>query len=117
MATAEAEFRRAAQEVRDSDGVNVEINALTPTSPVPITPNMQDMVAQAARDAGLDVQRIPSGAGHDAQAMAAITGVAMIFVPSVDGISHSPLEYSTPEACAHGAQVLMQLLLIADQQV
>ena len=117
LATAEAEFRRAAQEVRDSDGVNVEINALTPTSPVPITPNMQDMVAQAARDAGLDVQRIPSGAGHDAQAMAAITGVAMIFVPSVDGISHSPLEYSTPEACAHGAQVLMQLLLIADQQV
>ena len=46
-----------------------------------------------------------------------MTDVAMIFVPSVNGISHSPLEFSTPEACANGAQVLMELLLMADQQV
>ena len=117
LVSAEAEFRRAAREVEASDGVTVEINALPPTTPAPIAANMQDMVARAAGSAGLEVSRLPSGAGHDAQSMAALTGVAMIFVPSVNGISHSPHEYSTPESCANGAQVLMELLLMADQQV
>ena len=117
MVSAEAEFRQAAREVEAADGVTVEINALVPTTPAPIAPNMQDLVARAAGNAGLEVLRIPSGAGHDAQSMAALTDVAMIFVPSVNGISHSPLEFSTPEACANGAQVLMELLLMADQQV
>ena len=105
MVSAEAEFRQAAREVEAADGVTVEINALVPTTPAPIAPNMQDLVARAAGSAGLEVRRLPSGAGHDAQSMAALTDVAMIFVPSVNGISHSPLEYSTPEACANGAQV------------
>ena len=48
--------------------------------------------------------------------MAAITDVAMVFVPSIDGISHSPLEFSTPQACADGTQVLLDLLLLADQR-
>ena len=117
MIAAEAEFRRAALEIEASDGVTVAINPLPPTTPVPITVDMQDLVVAAASGAGLDVLRVPSGAGHDAQSMAALTNVAMIFVPSVDGISHSPLEYSTPEACANGAQVLMELLLLADRQV
>ncbi len=65
---------------------------------------------------GFATQRVPSGAGHDAQAIAAITGMAMIFVPSVDGISHSPEEYSTPEACGNGTQVLLNLLLLADRK-
>jgi N-carbamoyl-L-amino-acid hydrolase len=117
MVSAEAEFRQAAREIEAADGVTVEINALVPTTPAPIAPNMQDLVARAAGNAGLEARHLPSGAGHDAQSMAALTGVAMIFVPSVNGISHSPLEFSTPEACANGAQVLMELLLMADQQV
>ena len=117
MAAAETELRRAAREVEAADGVKVEINALPATTPVPIAEDMQDLVAQAAGESGLEIQRLPSGAGHDAQAMAAITSVAMIFVPSVEGISHSPLEFSTPEACANGAQVLLDLLLIADQRI
>ena len=78
---------------------------------------MQELVAAAAERTGLVHQRLPSGAGHDAQAMAGITDAAMIFVPSVDGISHAPGEYSTPEDCANGAQVLMNLLLLADEQL
>lgn len=116
MVAAEAEFRRAAREIEASDGVTVAVNPLPPTTPVPIGTDMQDLVAAAAAGAGLDVMKVPSGAGHDAQSMAALTNVAMVFVPSVDGISHSPLEYSTPEACANGAQVLMELLLLADRQ-
>jgi len=78
---------------------------------------MQDLVAAAAASTGLACQRLPSGAGHDAQAMAAITETAMIFVPSVNGVSHAPEEYSTPEDCANGAQVLLNLLLLADQRL
>ena len=116
LTVAEAEFRRIAGQVEASDGVSVDIQALPPTIPAPITPAMQDLVAEAAASLGLAADRLPSGAGHDAQAMAAITEVAMIFVPSNDGISHSPLEFSTPQACADDAQVLLDLLLLADQR-
>ena len=116
LKAAESAFRGYAQELERSDGVSVEINALPPTTPAPITSEMQDLVAQAAGVQGLATERLPSGAGHDAQAMAAITNVAMIFVPSVNGVSHSPLEFSTPQACAEGTQVLLDLLLLADQR-
>ncbi len=96
LTAAEAEFRRITVEVEESDGVSVNILALPPTTPAPIKPEMQDLVAKAAAGLGLATGRLPSGAGHDAQAMAAITKVAMVFVPSIDGISHSPLEFSTP---------------------
>lgn len=58
---------------------------------------------------------MPSGAGHDAQDMALITPTGMIFVPSVDGISHSPQEYSTPESIAKGANVLLNSILKIDK--
>ena len=54
---------------------------------------------------------MPSGAGHDAQDMARLGPVGMIFVPSVGGISHSPREFSHPEDIANGANVLLHTLL------
>ena len=117
LAAADAEFRRMAAEVADADGVTIDVQRFENTLSAPIKPPMQELVAAAADRAGLVHQRLPSGAGHDAQAMANITDSAMIFVPSVDGISHAPGEYSTPEGCANGAQVLMNLLLLADEQL
>jgi N-carbamoyl-L-amino-acid hydrolase len=114
---AEAYFRRVALEVADACRVTVTIRPLEATPSVPIPAQMQELVAQAAAAAGLACTRLPSGAGHDAQAMAAIAPAAMIFVPSVDGISHSSLEFSSPQDCGNGAQVLLQLLLLADQQL
>jgi N-carbamoyl-L-amino-acid hydrolase len=55
-----------------------------------------------------------SGAGHDAQEMAHIAPVGMIFVPSKNGISHSPQEYSSPEDIANGANVLLRTILALD---
>jgi N-carbamoyl-L-amino-acid hydrolase len=53
-----------------------------------------------------------SGAGHDAQEMASVCPTAMIFVPGeYDGISHNPREFSTPEACARGVQILCETML------
>ena len=59
---------------------------------------------------------LPSGAGHDAQAIATVTPSAMVFVPSVGGISHAPAEYTTPEDCANGAQVLLNAMALADER-
>ena len=116
LAAAEQELRRITGQAAADDGVDMEVNRHRFTTSVPITPEMQALVAGAAENCGLTWEPLPSGAGHDAQAMASITPVAMIFVPSVDGISHSPEEYSTPEDCANGAQVLLELLLLADDR-
>jgi N-carbamoyl-L-amino-acid hydrolase len=58
--------------------------------------------------------RLPSGAGHDAQAIATLGPMGMIFVPSVDGISHSPRERSRWNEIAQGADVLMATILALD---
>ena len=84
---------------------------------MPLPARMQGLVAEAAEQSGLAFQSLPSGAGHDAQAIAAITESGMIFVPSVDGISHSPEEFTPPQDCANGAQALLNMLLLADARL
>ena len=117
LAAAEQELRRITGQAAVDDGVDIEVNRHRFTTSVPIKPEMQALVAEAAVNCGLAWEPLPSGAGHDAQAVAAIAPVAMLFVPSVAGISHSPEEYSTPEDCANGAQVLLELLLLADDRL
>ena len=117
LAAAEAAFRDEAGLVAAADGVTVEVRGQETTNAVPIDAGMQMLVEEAAQRCGLTWERLPSGAGHDAQAMAAITQAAMIFVPSVAGISHSPQEYTSPTDCANGARVLLNLLLLADQRL
>ena len=114
---AERELRQAAAAIADSDGVEMVIQRHRFNQSAPITTRMQDLVEEAANRTGLAHVRLPSGAGHDAQAIAAVTDMAMIFVPSVNGISHSPEEFSTPKDCANGTQVLLELLLLADQRM
>lgn len=73
-----------------------------------------DTVAGAAADLGHTVQRMPSGAGHDAQMMARVCPTGMVFVPSRDGISHNPAEHTDPEHLVAGANVLVRTLLALD---
>ena len=74
-------------------------------------------IEHEAASCGLAHQRIISGAGHDAQEMAAICPSAMVFVPGeYDGISHNPREYSTPEACARGVDILASVVLRLAQE-
>jgi N-carbamoyl-L-amino-acid hydrolase len=58
---------------------------------------------------------MPSGAGHDAQMMAQLAPMGMIFVPSVGGVSHSPKELTSWDDCARGADVLLQTVLEVDR--
>ena len=75
---------------------------------------VQAAIGGAADRLGLDARRLPSGAGHDAQMIAALCPMGMIFVPSVGGISHSPRELTSWDDCARGAQVLLQTVLALD---
>jgi N-carbamoyl-L-amino-acid hydrolase len=77
---------------------------------------MRTIIAAAAAEHGYSTRVMPSGAGHDAQAMAQLGPMGMIFIPSIGGISHSPKEFSTPEDIVRGATVLMGAVLRADKR-
>lgn len=77
----------------------------------PFDEGMISIVETAARAQGHRVRRMHSGAGHDAQMMATVTPTAMIFVPSVGGISHNPKEHTRDEDVVAGANVLLAAAL------
>ena len=80
--------------------------------PVMMDSTLQNTIRRAADKIGYAYLDLPSGALHDAQIMAAITPAAMIFVPSVGGRSHSPLEMTAPDDLTAGANVLLQTVLL-----
>ena len=116
LAAAERELDRAAQRTSATDGVDIAVTRHRFNPSVPITTGMQSLAGLAAERCGLTWEPLPSGAGHDAQAIASFAPMAMLFVPSVDGISHALAEYSTPQDCANGTQALLEMVLMADEQ-
>ena len=66
---------------------------------------------------GFTTKFMPSGAGHDAQEIADLCPIGMIFIPSRDGISHSPREFSTAEDITNGANVLLHTLVKLDTMI
>ena len=90
-----------------------EIEVASPPAPTDL--RMRKIIAQSAEDLGLSYKFMPSGAGHDAQDMTHVAPTGMIFVPSVDGFSHSPKEFTTTEDMANGADVLLRTVLAIDQ--
>ncbi len=97
---------RAGEIARDT-GTTVQFRPTTHVTPAPTHPRVRDAIAQAACDLGLSTMLLPSGAGHDAQQMTAVCPSGMIFVPSVDGLSHSPRELTKDRDCINGANVLL----------
>jgi len=78
--------------------------------------NIMDYLTKSSVELGFSYRSMPSGAGHDAQDMSKIAPTGMVFVPSRNGISHSPLEYTAPEQIAHGASVLFHTVLKIDSK-
>jgi N-carbamoyl-L-amino-acid hydrolase len=112
-------FEKIQQEAR---AIQERFNVTIRFDPIPAnsTPAMTDervrgLIAESARELGLSYLFLPSGAGHDAQEIARIAPVGMIFVPSAGGISHSPKEYSRPGEIANGANVLLRTILKIDR--
>lgn len=108
----------AARRVAARRGLGCEVEELLRADPVGMSPRVQDAIAAAAAARSLAVRRMPSGAGHDAQILAAVTDAGMLFVPSQGGRSHRPDEWTDWDALERGANVLLGTLLrLADPPV
>lgn len=77
---------------------------------------LQQIINTSAKALGFTTKFMQSGAGHDSQEIAEIAPAAMIFIPSIGGISHSPKEFSTATDMANGANVLLQTILKIDKE-
>jgi len=77
---------------------------------------LQEKIATSAKSLGFTYKIMQSGAGHDAQEISHIAPVAMIFVPSIGGISHSPKEFSKASDIANGANVLLNTIFAIDKE-
>ena len=107
----------AARAIADEEGVSISIERYASDEPALTDRALQEVIEQVAQGAGFSTLRMPSGAGHDAQSLGRVgIPIGMIFVPSKDGISHSPLEWTDWEDCARGAEVLYRTLLELDRR-
>ncbi|HSN45004.1 MAG TPA: Zn-dependent hydrolase [Casimicrobiaceae bacterium] len=111
LAAAEQRLWAYADEAARDEGVELTRESLARFEPVDFDPRLVDLVERTARDLGLSVRRLPSGAGHDAQMLARMCPAGMIFVPSVGGLSHNVREHTEPEDLVAGARVLLRVLL------
>lgn len=108
-------IRERAASIAQARGTGIEFRDLEATAEPALTdPRIQRVIDRAAHSLALTTMAMPSGAGHDAQDIARIAPIGMIFVPSVGGISHSPREYTAPADIANGVNVLMRAVLAID---
>jgi len=109
-------IRSEAQRIGEASGTGFEYRSLHENVPAPSDPVIRELIESAAKELTYTTRHMPSGAGHDAQAIAQLAPMGMIFIPSVGGISHSPKEFSTPEDITRGASVLLGAVLLADKR-
>ena len=106
----ELELFRFASDAASKEGCTVERRSLARFEPVHFDDRVIALVERTANDLGLAVQRMPSGAGHDAQMFSRVCPTAMVFVPSVDGLSHNPAEFTAAQDLENGANVLINVV-------
>jgi N-carbamoyl-L-amino-acid hydrolase len=111
LVEAEERFVALCSRLEVEEGVQIERRALARFEPVEFDPTMIERVETTARRLGHSTMRLPSGAGHDAQMLARVCPTSMVFVPSVNGLSHNMAERTEPGDIQAGADVLLQLVL------
>ena len=115
MLYSEIEKRAATIAAASKTTIGFERQA-NPSKPALTDKALQQTINASAKALGFTTKFMQSGAGHDSQHMALIAPVAMIFIPSIGGISHSPKEFSTAGDMANGANVLLNTLLAVDKK-
>ena len=109
-ATLEPLVRETLGRIAAEESLELELSEAYRLEPLPLAPELIDVLEQAASAVGATSMRMPSGAGHDAMELGRHIPVGMLFVPSRKGISHSPEEFTEPEHCELGARVLARAL-------
>ena len=98
-------------DVASAWGLTVAVETILDIEPVPLADEVKACIAAAAQELGHTHMRLPAMAGHDAQVVGRVAKAGMIFVPSQDGRSHSPAEFTSDEDVERGANVLLLTLL------
>ena len=110
LATLADAFRRSISAIARRRHLMFEFEVLSQIAPVKCDRAIQETIRQSAKQLEIECQPMPSGAAHDTQIMATITPAGMIFVPSKEGRSHSPAEWTAWEDIERGANVLLNTL-------
>jgi len=108
-------IREEARQIAEASKTSFDFKEINVNIPAPTDARIRQLIGEAAKDLKLTTRLMPSRAGHDAQDMARLAPVGMIFVPSIAGISHSPREFSRPEDITSGANVLLHTLVKLDR--
>lgn len=110
-------FRRVLSTLARRRSLMFEFEILSRVEPVPCAASIVATIEATSQRLGLPARRMPSGAAHDAQIMAKIAPIGMIFVPSRDGRSHSPAEWTAWKDIENGANAALQTLIaLANQE-
>jgi N-carbamoyl-L-amino-acid hydrolase len=113
-----SEIEKRAKSLATESDIGLDIKHIEVASkPALADPMIREVIKSQAEKLGFSSKNLPSGAGHDAQEMARIAPMGMIFIPSKDGISHAPAEFSTKEEIANGANVLLNTILELDKRL
>lgn len=111
MAAIEREVFALAEDIAATRGLTFISKIVDKTAPVTVAPRLVSLIEEECRSLGYPSMKMTSGAGHDAQIIAAACDSGMIFIPSPDGISHSPGERVDWADLEKGANVLLRTLL------
>lgn len=109
------QLQQQLQQIAADTTTQIEMVPLLCVEPTPAVPQIQNTIASVCEQFGLSYCYLPSRAGHDSLELGRITDMGMIFVPSQAGVSHSEAEYTSPEQCTQGANVLLHTLLQLDK--
>nr|WP_167484189.1 Zn-dependent hydrolase [Mesorhizobium tamadayense] len=105
------DLEKAIEEASQRSGMPMTLESTLQFGPIEFDPELVDLLRATARARGHKAQDILTVAGHDAIALASVLPAAMIFVPSAGGLSHNEREYTDPESCAIGADILLHAVL------
>ncbi len=111
MAAIEKEVFALAEDIAATRGLTFISKVIDKTAPITVAPRLVGLIEEECRSLGYPSMKMTSGAGHDAQIIAAACDSGMIFIPSPDGISHSPGERVDWADLEKGANVLLRTLL------
>jgi N-carbamoyl-L-amino-acid hydrolase len=114
LGSARRELMNRFTEIATGRGIELDMRWLNDQSPVPTAVSVQDHIADTSTSLGYSWRSMPSGAGHDAAHIAAIAPTGMIFVPSRDGRSHTPEEWTDVADIARGVHALAATLVGMD---
>ena len=105
------QLRTHLEEIAVATNTQIRLNPCLHNEPALSEPYIQKAIALSCEDLDLSYTYLPSRASHDAQEMAQIADMGMIFVPSKMGVSHDASEYTSPPQCVRGANILLQTLI------